>query len=282
MRAFDARVFDAVWTAVRTRLPQRSADTHPLGCHRPRVADEVCFRGILVRLVTGCSWVDVEAILGHVVSDTTLRARRDEWIAAGVFDALADEAVAAYDRIIGLDLEEVSLDGSQHKAPAGGEGTGPNCTDKGRRGWKWSVAADTAGVPIGWVSAAANNNDCTLVAATLDTVARRGLLADVQTLHMDRGYDFAFVRDACTARGVTDVIIPRCRKRKAKGRLTKKTIPLGLRWPVERTNSWLTNFGQLRRNTDRRTHHRAAQLALAIAILLTAKLIDWRDRWSPT
>jgi hypothetical protein len=33
--------------------------------------------------------------------------------------------------------------------------------------------------------------------------------------------------------------------------------------------------------TDRRSLHRLAQLALAIAFLLTAKLIDWRNRWSP-
>lgn len=50
---------------------------------------------------------------------------------------------------------------------------------------------------------------------------------------------------------------------------------------IERTNSWLSNFGRLRRNTDRRVPHRLAQLALAVALLLTAKLIDWRDRWSP-
>jgi hypothetical protein len=45
---------------------------------------------------------------------------------AGVFDAVAEEALAAYDKIIGLDLTEVAVDGSQHKAPQGGEGTGPN------------------------------------------------------------------------------------------------------------------------------------------------------------
>ena len=54
-----------------------------------------------------------------------------------------------------------------------------------------------------------------------------------------------------------------------------------MRWPIERTNSWLSNLGQLRRNTDRRTHHRHAQLALAVVLLITAKLIDWRARWSP-
>jgi hypothetical protein len=61
--------------------------------------------GILVRLTTGSSWVDIEALLGHEVSDTTLRARRDEWINAGVFDALADEALAGYDRILEPTME---------------------------------------------------------------------------------------------------------------------------------------------------------------------------------
>lgn len=32
------------------------------------------------------------------VSDTTLRARRDEWIDAGVFEKLKNEALAAFDR----------------------------------------------------------------------------------------------------------------------------------------------------------------------------------------
>ena len=41
-----------------------------------------------------------------------------------MFDALSAEAVEAYDRICGLNLEEVSVDGSSHKAPCGGPGTG--------------------------------------------------------------------------------------------------------------------------------------------------------------
>ncbi len=141
MRALEREVVDAVLAAVEPLIPP-SPEHHPLGCHRPRVADRLCFWGILIRLVTGCSWVSVEAILEYQVSDTTLRARRDEWIAAGVFDGLREHAVHAYDRIIGLDLSEVALDGSLHKAPCGGEGTGPNPTDRAKVGWKWSVATD--------------------------------------------------------------------------------------------------------------------------------------------
>jgi hypothetical protein len=54
---------------------------------------------------------------------------------------------------------------------------------------------------------------------------------------------------------------------------------MGLRWPVERTNSWLSNFGQLRRNTDRFTAHRLAQFALAVALIITVKLVKWAKRW---
>ncbi|MCP4304976.1 MAG: IS5/IS1182 family transposase, partial [bacterium] len=63
------------------------------------------------------------------VSDTTLRARRDEWIDSGVFDRLAAEALAGYDRIIEFDLDHVAIDGSLHKAPCGGEGTGKSPVD---------------------------------------------------------------------------------------------------------------------------------------------------------
>ena len=160
------------------------------------------------------------------------------------------------------------------------EGTGANCTDKGRSGWKWSLATDRHGIPVGWVSGPANRHDCTMLAATLDDVSTRGLLTDIDTVHLDRGYDYRFIRDDCTHRGLNDVQIPARRPRR-RGRRHKKLIPLGLRWPVERTNSWFTNYGQLRRNTDRRTIHRDAQLALAITLILTIKLIDWRNRWSP-
>lgn len=181
---------------------------------RPRVPDRLCFWGILIRLVTGSSWVDVEAILEHQVSDTTLRARRDEWIAAGVFDALRTEAVAAFDRVINLDLDDVSIDGSLHKAPYGGEGTGPNPTDRGKSGWKRSVASERHGIPIGWTIDGANRHDVRLFEPTLDAVERRaGLLAEIETLHLDRGYDAGTVRALCARRGLHDAVIAKKRKR---------------------------------------------------------------------
>jgi hypothetical protein len=140
MRAFDPEVVDVIWRTVEPLLPQQ-VETHPLGCHWPRFPGRVCFPGDPDPLVTGASWVDIEAILDRQVSDTTLRVRRDEWIEVGVFDALKTEALAAFDRIVGLSLDDVAVDGSLHKAPYGGEATGPNPTDRAKLGWKWSVCA---------------------------------------------------------------------------------------------------------------------------------------------
>jgi len=277
MRALEPEVVDVIWRTVEALLPAR-VDDHPLGCHRPRVADRLCFWGILIRLVTGSSWVDIEAILERRVSDTTLRARRDEWIAAGVFERLKAEATAAFDRIVGLDLSEVSLDGSLHKAPYGGEGTGPNPTDRAKLGWKWSVASERHGVPIGWAIDGANRNDVRMLVPTIEAVADAGLLADIDTLHLDRGSHHPIVRRRHAAFGLRDLDVQR-RGTKTPG--TKPPMTLGLRWIVEATNSWWSNYGQLRRNTDRRNRHRHAALCLATTVLIVGKLIDWRDRWNP-
>jgi len=183
MRALDPEVVDAIWPAIAALLPERT-DNHPLGCHRPRAADRDCFQVMLVRLVTGCSWEDAERLCGNNVSDTTVRERRDEWEAAGVFDKIAAEAIAAYDRVIGLDLSDVAVDGSLHKSPCGGEGTGPNPTDRAKLGWKWSILTDRRGVPIGWTTDGANRHDSILLAPTLDDVAARGLLDLHAGLHL--------------------------------------------------------------------------------------------------
>ena len=188
--------------------------------------------------------------------------------------------IGAYDRIIGLDLSDVAVDGSLHKSPCGGEGTGKSPTDRGKLGWKWSILTDHHGIPIGWTIDGANRNDSILLAPTLDATAQRGLLGEVETIWLDRGFDSDVTRQRLAERNVDDAVIAKKRTR-GSAEPKKKNQPMGLRWPVERTNSWLSNFGQLRRNTDRKPAHRLSQFALAVACLLTAKLIDWRKRWSP-
>ena len=128
--ALEPDVFDAVWAAVEPLVPAPTK-THPLGCNRRRPPDRTCLRTTLIRLVTGCSRVDAEQLVDGEVSDTMLRSRRDEWERAEVFDRPVNEAIVAYDGIMGLDLKDVALGGSQHQAQGRGEGTGKNPADRG-------------------------------------------------------------------------------------------------------------------------------------------------------
>ena len=103
-------------------------------------------------LVFGCAY---RRIADDSCSATTLRERRDEWIACGVIEKLRQIALEAYDRLIGLQLAEVAVDGCITKAPCGGEKAGKSPVDRGKQGIKRSTAVDGRGVPIGSVSAPA-------------------------------------------------------------------------------------------------------------------------------
>jgi len=272
MRALTPEMVHHVWEKMRHLIPKPD-DRHPLGCHRRRAPDVLCFWGILVRLVTGCSWQDAEATLQWQVSDTTLRARRNEWLRAGVYDQLFQDALADYDRVGLLDLEHTAADGSLHKAPCGGPGSGPNPCDRGKLGWKWLIIVDATGVPIGWVIEGANRQDSVLLAATIDSVPAP-LRERIHWLHLDRGFDNGNVRAQLKERKLSDQCIARKRPRGEPDAVLPPPLFTGKRWPVERTNSWLSNYGQMRRNTDRNPEHRHAQLALAVTFLIAGKLID--------
>jgi hypothetical protein len=64
-------------------------------------------------LVVGCGY---RRIADATCSAATLRRRRDEWITVGVAERMR-LAVAAYDRMLGLESENISGDGCTTKAP---------------------------------------------------------------------------------------------------------------------------------------------------------------------
>ena len=95
-------------------------------------------------------------------------------------------------------------------------------------------------------------------------------------MHLDRGYDYPKIRRQLVETGLPDHVIQR---RNKPGDRRPKQITLGLRWIVEATNSWLSNYGRLRRNTDRKMRHRHAATCLAVTALIVGKLLTYRDRY---
>ena len=169
-----------------------------------------------------------------------------------------------YDETVGIQWTWQSMDGARTKARLGGEATGPNPTDRAKRGTKRSRLTDGAGIPLAVAVAPAHRNDCKLVEPTLE--ARRVLPPAVsQHLCMDKGYDFDGGRTVVEAHGFTHPIRSRGeealemeRKRKRRAR----------RWVVERAHAWMNPFRRLLIRWERKVASYLAFVQFACAAIV--------------
>jgi transposase len=258
-------ILEPLWVQVSALLPARQVH-HPLGCHRPRIPDRVVFDKLIQVLVFGCGY---RRIADATCSATTLRRRRDEWITAGVAEQLRLAVLGAYQRLFGLELEQLAVDGCTTKAPCGGQVAGPSPVDRRKQGLKRSVAVEAGGIPLGAVPAPANRRDDGLLAATLDAVGLLGPLPQRPTVHLDAGYDWQPCRQVLSERGMAGEIATR-------GKPTP--VQASRRWPVERTHAWANQYGKLRWCTERRRLVVAFWLALVNAAIVCGRLV--RRAWT--
>lgn len=268
MPALPSWLINPLWDQFAALLPARSVfdPSHPLGCHRRRIENRLVFDKLVQVLRFGCSY---ESIADASCSATTIRNRRDEWIAAGVFAKLKTIALDAYDRIVGLVLEDIAVDGCITKAPGGGECAGPSPVDRRKQGMKRSLLVEGYGIPLGRVLAGANRHDSPLLAPTLDRLDELGPLPDRITVHLDSGYDSGKTRHELADRGLHGQIA-------VKG--VKAPIQASRRWHIERTNAWHNAFNRLQRCYERRETVIDAFFYLADAIVTTRALI--RRAWT--
>lgn len=124
------RVPDWLWERIEPLLP--APPPHPLGCHRPRVADRDAMNAILLVLRTGMQWNALNVT--GVCSSSSAHRRFQEWEQAGVFHEIWRRGLLEYDQLVGIDWDWLAADGAMGKAPLGGERTGPNPTDRARKG----------------------------------------------------------------------------------------------------------------------------------------------------
>jgi Transposase DDE domain len=271
--ALPVCLFEPIWAEVAALLPPRRAvvPSHPLGCHRRRVPDRVVFEHVVAALVHGSGY---ERIASPGCSDRTIRRRLQEWAASGLSERVHTLALRAYDRMLGLDLADLAVDGCITKAPAGGDVAGRSPVDRGKQGLKRSVVTDGDGVPLHVVAAGANRHDSPLLGATLaglDKLDRD--LPDAVLVHLDRGYDNGPTRALLDGLGF-------------EGAIARKGVPApvqaGARWVVERAHSWMNGYGKLRRCTEKAQAVVDFYLFLAAALVVVRQLIHrarTRYRW---
>ncbi len=167
-----------------------------------------------------------------------------------------------YDNKKGLEWEWQAIDGAMTKAPLGGDGTGANPTDRGKKGTKRSMLTEGKGIPLYVAVDGANRHDKMLVKETLDDIIiERPSHKVIQNICMDKGYDYPDIRKLVEECGYTAHI-----PRRGEENIEKK-IPghKARRWVVERTHSWLNRFRRLLIRWEKKLENYFALLHFACA-----------------
>jgi transposase len=264
----DTLLTDELWSAIAWYLPEHPAS--PKGGRR-RVPDRDCLRGILFVLREGIRWQSLPKELGCGSGSTCWR-RFHEWAEAGVWWQAHCHLVAALGEHGLLNLERAVVDSASARAHSGGAPTGPNPTDRAKRGCKRHLLTDACGLPlVVWVGPANRRDEQAvpvllwLLWAALACVGRRRPGA----LQGDRGYGFAHTIALVLAWGIRSL-------------LAERGSPHGsglghTRFVVERTHSWFGHFRRLVQCYERTEAHFLGMQQLAACVTCASRLRQVRQ-----
>jgi len=208
----------------------------------------------------GTPWRSLRATETNA-SGSTLRRRLADWTRTGVLRHV-------HSMLVGMlrgqpDLaRDLIVDSCSVRAKRGGELTGPNPTDRAKKGTKYHIAVNGDGLPVASVATSATVND-TVVFERLFQAAFAVMLR-VRTAFADKGYDAEVNREVC-------------RTHDTEPRIHKRGQPHGSglgkrRWPVERANAWLLENKRLGLRYDRLGFIVEALLQAACIFLVAPRL----------
>jgi transposase len=226
----DIRILGLIATVIeRCEGPSECGPGHP-------PAETVRVLATLRRFLReGTPWRGLRATPAHA-SGSTLRRRLTEWAETNLLQRVHAVLVAMLRGHPDLILDSCSV-----RAKRGGELTGPNPTDRGKRGTKYHIATTGDGVPVACAATAANVNDTLLFERLF--LSAFAVVARIRTVFADKGYDAEPHRELCRAFGAEPQLHKRGRPRGSG--LGKR------RWPVERSNAWLLENKRLALRYDR-------------------------------
>ena len=245
----DRRTLDLIATVIeRCEVPGEPGPGHP-------PAETVRVLATLRRFLReGTPWRSLRATSAQA-SGSTLRRRLADWAEVNLLQRVHALLVAMLRGDPDLILDSCSV-----RAKRGGDLTGPNPTDRGKRGTKYHLATTGDGLPV---ACAATVNDTLLFERLFLTAF--AVVARIGTVFADKGYDAEPHRELCRAFG-------------AEPRLHKRGRPRGSglgkrRWPVERSNAWLLENKRLALRYDRLGFVVQSLLQAACLFLVAGRLV---------
>ena len=144
-----------------------------------------------------------------------------------------------------------------------GEKTGPNPTDRAKKGVKRSLLTEASGIPIGLAVDGANRHDCKMVEATIESIPverPKPTKRKDQGMCLDKGYDSGEVKEF----GYTAHICSRGEEAQA---IKREAGFKARRWVVERTHSWMNRFRRILTRWEKKPENYLALLHLVCAVI---------------
>jgi transposase len=161
---------DDLWTRLEPLLPKpRRKNRHVQFAGRKPTELRRVVKGILFVLQTGIPWRCLPATTDFP-SGYTCRRRLRRWQRAGIWQRLFEALLAELQRTHKIDWYRALVDSASVRAPCGGAKTGPNPTDRRKRGSKHHLLTDAQGVPLAVTLTKANRHDVTQLLPLLDKI----------------------------------------------------------------------------------------------------------------
>ena len=237
---------DSLWDILKLIIPNKKNKFGRPPLSKRKVAD-----GIFYVIFTGIPWKSAPHFFG---SPSSLHRYFQKWINEGVFSTLWIKALIEYDEEKGIFWKWRSIDAANIKAPLGGDKTGPNPTDRGKKGTKRSIIVDGNGIPISIEVEGANRHDSKLLPRNLNSIVIENNNNPIYQDYLcgDKAYDSDELRKLIRDYGLKQKITKRGLDQEYQ---TKKSFKKARRWVVERTFSWINKFGKARVRTDKKAQN---------------------------
>lgn len=253
-----------LWDKIKKHLPKVKQG----GRGRPACDNRSVLDGIWYVLWTGCQWKSIDKTW-FGASSSVMHARFQYWQQAGVFVRIMEALLRYYRRVRHVRWSWQAADSRSVAAPLGGKGTGPNPTDRAKRGGKIHILVDERGAPLAIDVFGANHNEKWHIAALLCSVL---IQRSTQTQHLclDKAYDSWEVHLFVQQQGYVPHIKHRRRVNEPKDPcpIPGETQFPARRWVVERTLGWLGRRRSVRTRWCKKPQNWLALIQLACADIL--------------
>lgn len=224
---------DAMWESIKDIIPERKSKRG-----RPEICKKKAMNAIFFILRTGIQWNMLPREYG---ASSTVYGKFKKWLHEGVFAKLHSFMIYYYKEKIECLEDWAAIDTTFSKAPLAKKWSGPNPTDRRKRGIKKSIIVDTHGAPLAVTVAAANRHDSKTALETLFELKKNFKSKKILTVEADSAYDAKHLKNEFLQKNcILDVV-----KNPRKSKIVVEKKPSN-RWIVERTHSWMNNFRSLK------------------------------------